>query len=82
MVAAYELIYLFEWRYHGESTLRARQISPGPPCVSFSRFYGRIIDTRDRRENVTRGIKYSRGGVKMRGALPLFLVSVKDGVSR
>lgn len=51
MVAAYELIYLSEWQYHGESTLRVRQISPRSPCVSFSRLYGRIIDTRDRREN-------------------------------
>jgi len=53
MVAAYELIYLSEWQYHGEFTLRARQISPEPSCVSFSRLYGRIIDTRDRRENGT-----------------------------
>lgn len=53
MVAAYELIYLSEWQYHGESTLRACQISLEPSCVSFSRLYGRIIDTRDRRENGT-----------------------------
>lgn len=33
MVAAYELIYLSEWQYHDESTLRACQISGAPVCI-------------------------------------------------
>lgn len=36
MVAAYELIYLSEWQYHDESTLRACQINVSP-CVYLSR---------------------------------------------